>query len=358
MARLDDPRDRVTPTAFRIAPDLLGVRLATPARRAAALGIDLLLAGLVTALGGPGAAALAAAILFFLVAMRRGSRHPFRRAVRGALVGVGALILFGIAYGLIDSGGDSLETYGGPGSDESYAYGPQDLDDVPGMAGLDRGLTEAGIDVELSDALGNAASDTLSAEERTAAERDLRALADALAAGDTLAVDSLRETVTPVVAGAEVARLHARNAALDDRADDLDDEVDDLREAIESPSFMRSVRAFGADFGLSLGWIGVYFTLTLAWWGGYTPGKRLLGIRVVRLDGRPLSLWNAFERFGGYAAAIVTGLVGFAQVLWDPNRQGVEDKIAGTVVIRMADPMTPLRVETPSDPPLGTGSDA
>jgi hypothetical protein len=351
-----DPRDRVTPTAFRIAPDLLGVRLASPARRAAALAVDLLLAGIVAALGGPGAAALAAAVLFFLVAMRRGSRHPFRRAVRGAFVGIGALILFGIAFARVDSGGDSRESYGGPGSDASYAYGPRDLDDVPGLADLERDLAEAGIDVDVEEAIG--ATDTLSGEGRAEAERDLRALADALADGDSLAVDSLRGVVAPVVAGAEIARLRARNASLDDRAEALDDEVDALREERESPSLMRTARALGADFGLTLGWIGVYFTLVLAWWGGYTPGKRLLGIRVVRLDGRPLSLWNAFERFGGYAAGVVTGLIGFAQVLWDPNRQGVEDKIAGTVVIRMADATTPLRGATPSDSPLGTGSEA
>lgn len=345
MAAGPDPRDRVTPTAFRIAPELLGVRLASPARRAAALGVDLLLAGVVAALGGPGAAALAAAVLFVLVAMRRGSRHPLRRAVRGAFVFVGALILFGVAYGLIDSGGDSLESYGGPGSDASYAYGPRDLGDVPGLPDLGDGRPEA------------EAADTLSAEDRAAAARDLRALADALAADDSLAVDSLRDAVTPAVAGAELARLRARNDALDDRADALGDEVGRLREALDAPSFLRSARALGADFGLTLGWIGVYFTLVLGGWGGYTPGKRLLGIRVVRLDGRPLSLWHAFERFGGYAAGVVTGLVGFAQILWDPNRQGVEDKIAGTVVIRMADARTPLRGEAPPDPVGGTASE-
>lgn len=39
-------------------------------------------------------------------------------------------------------------------------------------------------------------------------------------------------------------------------------------------------------------------------------------------------------RFGGYAASIATGLVGFLQVLWDANRQGLHDRIAGTVVLR------------------------
>ena len=54
----------------------------------------------------------------------------------------------------------------------------------------------------------------------------------------------------------------------------------------------------------------------------------------MRLNGKPITLWIAFERFGGYAAGVATGLLGFFQVFWDPNRQGIHDRIAGTAVIR------------------------
>ena len=76
-----------------------------------------------------------------------------------------------------------------------------------------------------------------------------------------------------------------------------------------------------------------YFTLCSILLRGGTPGKRLLRMRVVRLDGRRLSLWNAFGRAGGYSASISTLGAGFLQVLWDPNRQTLHDKIAGTVVV-------------------------
>jgi hypothetical protein len=49
-----------------------------------------------------------------------------------------------------------------------------------------------------------------------------------------------------------------------------------------------------------------------------------------------MTLWSAFERFGGYAAGLLTGLLGFAQVYWDRNRQAIHDKITETVVIRDA----------------------
>lgn len=88
------------------------------------------------------------------------------------------------------------------------------------------------------------------------------------------------------------------------------------------------------DLGIGFGWTALYFTAFLALANGQTPGKRVLGIQVIRLDGRPIGWWIAFERFGGYAASIWTGLLGFLQIFWDRNRQGIHDKIAETVVIR------------------------
>lgn len=88
------------------------------------------------------------------------------------------------------------------------------------------------------------------------------------------------------------------------------------------------------DLGLSFGWAALYFSVMLSRYKGQTIGKRILGIRVIRLDGNPLSLWNSFERYGGYGAGIATGLLGFIQIYWDPNRQAIHDKISGTVVIK------------------------
>jgi uncharacterized RDD family membrane protein YckC len=93
-------------------------------------------------------------------------------------------------------------------------------------------------------------------------------------------------------------------------------------------------------FGPAASWISyaamalAYFTL-MAWIGnGKTPGKWLLGIRAVRLDGAPLRLWDAFSRAGGYAASLSMLGLGFLEARWDPNRQTVHDRVAGTVVIR------------------------
>ena len=38
-------------------------------------------------------------------------------------------------------------------------------------------------------------------------------------------------------------------------------------------------------------------------------------------------------RYGGYGAGLATGLMGFLQIYWDPNRQAIQDKISETLVV-------------------------
>ena len=90
--------------------------------------------------------------------------------------------------------------------------------------------------------------------------------------------------------------------------------------------------------GLRFGWAIAYFSLLPFWWQGQTVGKRLFGLRVVELTGKPLGLMTCFGRYGGYAAGLATGGMGFLQILWDPNRQAVEDKLAHTVVVDLRGP--------------------
>ena len=94
--------------------------------------------------------------------------------------------------------------------------------------------------------------------------------------------------------------------------------------------------------GLKFGWAIAYFSLLPFWWKGQTLGKRLFGLRVVELTGKPLGLMTCFRRYGGYAAGLATGGMGFLQILWDANRQAVEDKLAHTVVVDLRGPRAPV----------------
>jgi uncharacterized RDD family membrane protein YckC len=108
-----------------------------------------------------------------------------------------------------------------------------------------------------------------------------------------------------------------------------------LRTNLRGSSWLNVASDFSRTLGLTFGWAGVYFTLCLAWLRGRTLGKFIIGTCVVRLDGRPLTTLDAFTRYGGYAAGLATGMIGFARLLWEPNRQAIQDKIAWTVVLRV-----------------------
>ena len=80
-----------------------------------------------------------------------------------------------------------------------------------------------------------------------------------------------------------------------------------------------------------------YSALVLAMWAyGLTPGKWMLGIRVVnRESGLPAGFWRmALREVIGKLVASILCYLGFIWALVDANRQGWHDKIAKTLVIR------------------------
>jgi uncharacterized RDD family membrane protein YckC len=89
----------------------------------------------------------------------------------------------------------------------------------------------------------------------------------------------------------------------------------------------------GAGWGLS---VTVYFVL---FWSvtGQTPGMRAMQVRVVREDGRSLSVSRGFVRLIGLLLAIVPFFAGFLPILFDARRRGLPDYLARTVVV-YADP--------------------
>lgn len=93
------------------------------------------------------------------------------------------------------------------------------------------------------------------------------------------------------------------------------------------------VKVVGLDTWWALAAVVVYFG-TLTYLGhGQTPGKRLLGIRVLSLVHDRVSLWQSIERALGYAASALELGFGFLQYFIHPNAQTVHDRIAETIVI-------------------------
>jgi hypothetical protein len=134
-----------------------------------------------------------------------------------------------------------------------------------------------------------------------------------------------------------IAALNDRIRAQETELEELEEDYRNTRQAlreVEDRGMLAWLWDLIDELGLGFGWGALYLTITHAWWKGTSVGKRLFRIRVVMIDQRPLNWWLSFERAGGYAAGFATGLLGFAQIFWDPNRQAIHDKVSETIVIQ------------------------
>lgn len=96
----------------------------------------------------------------------------------------------------------------------------------------------------------------------------------------------------------------------------------------------RTAQLFGAGFLFAATWL--YWTAFEVLWGGQTPGKRLLRIRVVRLDGAPLTVIDSAVRnlvrvIDFLPSAYAVGLV---CMLIDGRHRRLGDLVAGTALVR------------------------
>lgn len=99
----------------------------------------------------------------------------------------------------------------------------------------------------------------------------------------------------------------------------------------------RSVVGSNTDLLIVAGLTLLLFVLNfvvLAGAGGQTAGMRILGIYIVRVDGRPFSMKQALLRhLIGYPLSTAAFFLGFLWMLWDPRQQGWHDKLARTIVV-------------------------
>jgi uncharacterized RDD family membrane protein YckC len=99
-----------------------------------------------------------------------------------------------------------------------------------------------------------------------------------------------------------------------------------------------------------------YFVFFEWLWSGQTPGKRLLKLRVIREDGRPITIWEAiarnllriFDAIPGFVIPIYS--IGLISIFLNRRDQRVGDLFAGTVVIRERTDEAPTFAETFSNP--------
>jgi uncharacterized RDD family membrane protein YckC len=72
-----------------------------------------------------------------------------------------------------------------------------------------------------------------------------------------------------------------------------------------------------------------FWTLT-----GWTPGMRLMGLRLIRANGKRVGFPRAMLRMLTATVTALTLGVGYLLVLFSPRRQALHDRLAGTVMLQ------------------------
>jgi hypothetical protein len=342
-----ETRQIVTPYAFHVSPELFGTALAKPKKRAMAIGIDLLLIALLSqsasfVLSG------VAAVAFF----RAGNRLKLKKRFNAGRLGlrfVAATLLFVFALGIVNS--FKLNQ-----SDDDPSTKDPSLSGVNALAVVavtTKYMLAANTLVEKVDneecannylcwqSLGNELVVVLNEVELPTNEaiNIFEGLVDI--AHEKLTVEEknalLADWKTQLDSqNRSILQIDAANSPIADTPTRVEQEEDSdsaIEKGQSKSSIISWLKGIMEDLGLGFGWAALYFCIFTAWWKGQTPGKRLLGIKVIKLDGSTPTFWESFGRYGGYGAGLATGLLGFLQVYWDPNRQAIQDKISETLVI-------------------------
>jgi hypothetical protein len=357
-----ETRRIVTPYAFFVADDLLGTPLAGPFRRGFGLMIDLFFISLLTQISSLVLAGIAA-WTFFRAGNRLKTKKRFN-AARILLRLLVALLLFVVAMGIVDAinenGNDKDSSDNELARFESPEPSTKINDDVWGIELItltakylvntkamkqrvakkecepiydcfqtlgnelildvvDIGLDTDTIDDILREYIGSV-SESLSTSQQTELTRHLQQTSK----------NSLELKVAELKSTEQVITLPIKN------------DTNIQKPPYKSTGLIERLENLIEELGLGLGWAAFYFSVFTAWWKGQTPGKKLLGMQVIKLDNTALNLWESFGRYGGYAAGLATGLMGFLQVFWDPNRQAIHDKISETLVIDLRKPKVPF----------------
>lgn len=386
---VEETREILTPFAFKIDKSLFGISLAKPWHRGGALLIDLLFVAILSGAPGELLALLVAITLFNIGSKKRANKLGGVVGIRKKLLRVvGALMVFIVLIEILPRLFAQLDTFNsqiehvGQGqnslSDKQNSQGGdhQSNDFIKGTITLAAGLAISNSDCKQYTCWQQLSADLLNAfAQQASSTLDLEKfkvkLLEDVAEKSSLTQDEIVKLtlqlkqmplITQVKSSVDKHTEIERPNFVDRIGEDITEQdmteqdmtehsleilIDEgvpkapisLEVAKVEQTDMSVYKGFAwlqgliEDLGIGFGWAAFYFTMFTALWYGQTPGKKLFGIRVIQLDGTPLSVWDSFGRYGGYGAGIATGLLGFAQIYWDPNRQAIHDKISATIVV-------------------------
>lgn len=363
-----ETRAILTPFAFKIDKSLFGIAIARPWRRAIALSIDLLLIAILSEAPGELLALLVAITLYRIGAKKSRSHPEKKRGIRKALLRITAAITIFIVLAEvlpeIFSGIDKAE------QQQTTSEIANVVDKKTGVASFESDSSSlTGSAYKLASTMAISQSDCreiacwqvllsglFNGYEKQSpsdleAEQFIRQLVthvDNQGQLSSIEIQQLKDVLHQIHI-ARVAQIQpqeilqrvsspdrdevAQTNTSDAPANQSAEHTADKKQSNKLYQALAWIKSNIDSLGIGFGWAAFYFTMFTALWKGQTPGKKIMKIRVLQLDGTALSVWDSFGRYGGYGAGLATGLLGFAQVFWDPNRQAIHDKISATIVI-------------------------
>ncbi|MFA3790341.1 RDD family protein [Aliiglaciecola sp. SL4] len=332
-----ETRDVITPYAFEVPEELYGTPLATPTRRALALSVDLILVAILSGVTG-NALAILIAILLWVTSRRLKREKRLPSAIMLVRILAVALILGGI-LGLFRN---DTAIWTDTQSSDKQDVNASDAVAVVVFTGTYAAFTS--LIQEQVEQGGCPDVETCWSMIGEEFVEDLVKLALPKSAKSEMLEELFEKSSTELNAvqyqnlrTALIAQFESLQADVDKVAIQEQAKADAEPEAssFQDHSIVKWFKGIAADLGLGFGWAAVYFTGTMVLLRGQTIGKKLFSIKVIKLDGSTLNVWESFGRYGGYGAGLATGLLGFIQIYWDPNRQAIQDKISETLVIRL-----------------------
>ena len=81
----------------------------------------------------------------------------------------------------------------------------------------------------------------------------------------------------------------------------------------------------------------IYIAYDIYFWtnkNGQTPGKMIMKIKVVTVEGNALTVGNSVMRVIGYFVSSFVCMIGYLWPLFDKDQQAWHDKIAKTYVVK------------------------
>ena len=105
-------------------------------------------------------------------------------------------------------------------------------------------------------------------------------------------------------------------------------------QSLEQLQQIQQSSAGGLPTIVSLAFALAFFLTMWVNFEGATPGKKLMAIKITKVDGSKVTYPVAFIRYIGYLLSAFVIMLGYLWIIWDKKKQGWHDKIAGTVVIK------------------------